>query len=310
MSDDLTQVGVFGSSRIPGSLGGLGSNSDTELGLKGPKGRLAKRPCAFPKIPRNDLISSLNERLAEPMAIAQKSSHLCGPASLMYLLATYKPNLYQSFVTDLYEYGEAMLGSLRVKPGADCKNFDLSGRLAAADWVALAGLRDSENLFFDVDSLSQTWPLSWINGIAGINLPNHIESWLEATNFSVVENNTNLYITKNPDDFRRAETLFRQGCQIILFVDATGIQKGARESSWFGRILTTANHWVVLREVMQLTDDSVEFSVFSWGRPDQGADSRLNDRVFNGNFMVPQDPIPMTLNHWCQYFYGYIACKP
>jgi hypothetical protein len=229
----------------------------------------------------------------------------------MYLLATHKPSIYQTFVRELYEKGEAMLGSLRVKPGTDCKNFDPSGKMAAADWVALAGLRDSENLFFDVDALSQPWPLSWINGIAGISLPNHLESWLGATDFSIVENNTNLYFTKGPDDFRRAAKLFSEGSEVILFVDLAGLLKGARASSWFSQIFTLPNHWIVLREVMKLTDESVEFTVFSWGPPDQNKDAPWDDdRVFNGNYMVPQDPIKMTLEHWSRYFYGYIACKP
>jgi hypothetical protein len=52
------------------------------------------------------------------------------------------------------------------------------------DWVALASLRDSTNLFSDYQSHT--------NAAAGITLPGTLAGWFSASGFSQVENRTNL----------------------------------------------------------------------------------------------------------------------
>jgi hypothetical protein len=289
---------TFGSSRLPGSLGSLGS----DVGLSGldhdgpglDGSEIHSKP-AFPNIARSDLMNTLRERIESPIAIDQKNTDLCGPASLMFLLASYKPNVYRQYVMELYEKGTAMLGSLRVTPGESCKNYNPNGKMDAADWVALAGLRDSENLFLDFDSVEAS--------IAGRTAPFMIENWLHAAGFTDIVDETNLYLTKGADDFRKAARLLEQGYHVIMFVKGAGIDRNAENRSWLKQLVSFPNHWVVLTDVISLKDESVEFTVFSWGRPDKDV------RQHSGKRLVPQDSTPMTMDHWLQYFYGYIACK-
>jgi len=108
-----------------------------------------RNPPAFPEIPRSEFYRTLAERVADPSKIHQRGSSLCGPASLLYITALRHPSRYAGFLTRLYEYGDASLGALRIKPGHDCRHYNPGVKIAGADWVGLAGIRDSENVLFD-----------------------------------------------------------------------------------------------------------------------------------------------------------------
>lgn len=286
---------TFGTARVPGLLGTHVENLAQFSGFGLGNDVKPLEPSAFPNIERIELMRTLRQRVENPQAIDQAGSSLCGPASLMYILATKRSAMYFRFVVELYERGSAMLGSLRVAPGEDCRNYTPGTKLAAADWVALASLRDSENAIFDLDEVEDRF--------AGITMPNELVGWLNAVGFSNVLNETNLFLTKGEDDFRQAAQLASQGYKVCLLVDAAGIQTGASERGALRQIFTVPNHWIVLDTIHQLAPESVEFSIYTWGKP------KKNDRTRNGMWLVPQDSTPMTLEHWLKYFYGYVACK-
>ena len=97
-----------------------------------------------------------------------------------------EPEDFARYVIDLYETGRAKIGSLEVKPGADCRNYRVvADDVAAVDWVALASLRDGGNALLDYQSPS--------NEAAGITLPGTLASWFRAGDFRPVENKTNLF---------------------------------------------------------------------------------------------------------------------
>src|SRR5437899_11272972 len=65
-----------------------------------------------------------------------------------------KPELYVQYVIDLFTTGKARIGSLEVKPGLACRVYQPpKGKIAPVDWVALASLRDSDNLVMDIASV-------------------------------------------------------------------------------------------------------------------------------------------------------------
>jgi hypothetical protein len=96
---------------------------------------------AFSRCERDKVVDQLRDRVAGLSQIHQRGSSLCGPASFMYAIATDKPHVYVKYIIDLYEQGEAAIGNLRVKPGADCKNYKAE-RITDIDWIGLASLRD------------------------------------------------------------------------------------------------------------------------------------------------------------------------
>lgn len=256
----------------------------------GTSGRLPQRAPAFKNIPRDELLKNLRERELDASRISQRGTSLCGPASLMFLAARHRPARYAQFVTDLYESGTARLERLKITPGQDCKDFNPAGKIAAADWVALASVRDSENAIFDYDEDD--------DALAGITLPGTLAGWLEKAGFRELVNETNLYLTKGEENLRAADRLHRSGASVCLFIDADGISKEPSDRGLLSQIATSANHWVVLTSGMELSAESVRFTVYTWG---QGAWQVPHTLVNNKR---------MTMSQWLQNYYGFVACKP
>jgi hypothetical protein len=248
---------------------------------KGGGGGEVKR-AAFKNIDRTRFYYTLGERVLEPIKINQADSSLCGPASLMYLTGLHWPAEYQRFVSELYEKGKSRLGGLKISPGQKCKDYSPI-QMTAADWVALASIRDSENIIWNYDEADDK--------IGGITLPSTLEGWLEDVGFSNLENETNLYFTKGEENFREAAQFAAKGFGVCLFVDWRIVDgtpvRGAMEQTF-----TTPDHWVVLKPnaTVQITKDAVDFKVFSWGEEHQAGGLQ-----------------PLTMENWLQNYYGYVV---
>src|SRR5207247_2586656 len=135
----------------------------------------------------------------------QSFSSLCGPAALMFLVAKYRSSLYYQFVLDLYEFGTAKLNGLGITPSKGCRDFEPFGKIDPADWVALAGVRDSENVILQYSNTSDE--------AAGITLPSTLAGWLQQAGFKTVYNETNLYLTKGEKNLRDAAKRKRDGAE-------------------------------------------------------------------------------------------------
>ena len=122
---------------------------------------------------QNKLVADLHERIAKPHITNQLYTPLCGPAAFMYCIAKDRPNDYLRYVLDLVTTGTGKLGGLIVTPSAACRNADLEGKIAPADWVALASLRDSSN-----KAMQMSGPDS---NAAGITLPDELAEWFSKT---------------------------------------------------------------------------------------------------------------------------------
>ncbi len=152
---------------------------------------------AFTKISRSDVVSGLNARLKTPASLHQGSSSLCGPATLIYALIRHKPAVYVKYVTDLYRSGVGTIGTLKIEPGSDCKSYKVPAKkIHPVDWIALASLRDSENDFFDYDSIDVA--------AGGITMPGDLVEWFKKAGFSTIKNVTNVYFNKDKSDIKAA----------------------------------------------------------------------------------------------------------
>jgi hypothetical protein len=258
----------------------------------------------FPKlaVPRSNFARQLTDRVITPSKIKQGDSSLCGPASFLYCLARRNPDAYAQYVIDLYEKGEASIGTLTVKPGTDCRNYDPAGAISEVDWVALASLRDSENTFLDYDSVT--------DAAAGITLPSGIAGWFGKAGFPSVQNRTNLVFDKNLSTLLAGYGQHCSGAFVCLFVGAD-ILLG--KSGLTGKV--PADHWVVLNSPMLIggvpaitllpkgdaVDDDenlmkarLEFDVYTWGSNGRAVDLTRN---------------PLTVEEFLDYFYGFVSAK-
>jgi hypothetical protein len=237
-------------------------------------------PGTFTHLIRADVAKGLTARVDQPSLINQAASSLCGPSALLLNLATRDPLAYVKFVIALYERGEAHVGQLQVKPGKDLRSYDPRGKIEAADWIGLASLRDSENWFFDYQSVDDEFP--------GITLPSHLEGWFKKIGFSKVVNETNLVFGKAESSIREADRLYHDDYWVCLFINAnllSGADQGAGS--------TTPDHWVVLQSKVDIAAGVISFDVYTWG---------------DGHRHVPSSP-PLSLAAFARNYYGYVAAK-
>ena len=119
-------------------------------------------PAAFPSIKRADIAAGLRARITNPGLINQGAAGLCPSAAVIYSEAQSHPVAYTQFVIDLYEKGNAKLGTWDVSPGTDLKNYNPPATIPAVDWVPMASIRDSENWIFDYQDIG-----GWTSHLGG-----------------------------------------------------------------------------------------------------------------------------------------------
>jgi hypothetical protein len=160
------------------------------------------------------------------------SWNFVGPAVFLYWLSKRKPKQHAQYIIDLYEKGEASIGQLKVKPGIDCKNYDpiADYGIMEADWIALSGLRDSENDFLDYDHPNDR--------LSGITMPGDVAKWFAFPDFLAIRKNTNIFFDESLYTLLQAHKKYISGACVCLFAGAHVLQ-----GIPMGR--SPADHWVV-----------------------------------------------------------------
>lgn len=243
---------------------------------------------AFTAISRKRVADGLRVRVWAPSAINQGTSSLCGPASLLFDVATRDPESYVKYVTALWETGHGRIGRIDVSPGTDLKAFDPGRNVEASDWIALASLRDSENWFFDYQEDS--------DALAGITLPGELEGWFKKAGYTEVVNDARAIVDKDEQCLRRADDLFRNGFRVCLFIHSNMLSPSTQ-----GNGSATADHWVVQtgRVTFGATmiegkpSTTVSLRIFTWGE---------------GRRAVPQAGV-LPLDAFLDNFYGFVAAR-
>jgi hypothetical protein len=255
---------------------------------------------AFTKIERKAVATQLRERIRKPSSINQGGASLCGPAVFIYYLAKRRPKQYVQYIIDLYEKGEADIGRLKVKPGGDCKDFNPVKKyeIMEADWVAWAGLRDSENAFFDYDHPNDQVP--------GITLPGDIAKWFTLAGSLAVRKNTNIFFDKSLYTLLQAHRQYRHGACVCLFVG----QKVLRGKPG-GRC--PADHWVVLNSPIQFDGKPVD-NLLRKGLKVNDDKTLLSKKIQlllytwkEEYYAVNRHNRNLTVKEFLDYFYGYVS---
>ncbi|MGH6926878.1 MAG: hypothetical protein ACREEV_01075 [Dongiaceae bacterium] len=234
---------------------------------------------SWPFISKADVAAGARDRIADASKIHQGSSSLCGPTSLLYSLIKKKPETYASYVTQLYSNGSAKIGSLEVKPRSDTRNYKVpKDKIHPVDWMALASLRDSENLALSYSSVDDK--------AAGITMPGTLAGWFTKAGFTA-KNVTNVVFTKSKSDIEAADALRKQGYRVCLFINADMLYVGKQNNK-----SVIPNHWVVLSGPVNFFEgDRMSLTVFTWGR---------------GMRAVPETG-DLSVSSFLNNFYGYVA---
>ena len=254
--------------------------------------------CMWGAIRREQLAEGLIVRINDPKQISSAASQLCGAASVVYNLAEADPSAYAKLAIDLFEKAEGKVKSLTIKPSADLRKTAVPGGNDAADWIVLASLRDSENWLFTYHGDGR-WNIPYIGSAddaKAIQMPHTVAAWFTSFGYSDVKNVTNLLFTKDWDDVRDADRLYRSGYKVSLFISAN-ILKTATQ----GDASTVPDHWVVMASpVLSSTIHldpaaTISATVYTWG----------------GVRDVHENPSKkMTVKQFLGNFYGYVAAKP
>jgi hypothetical protein len=235
----------------------------------------------FPKLDRDEIGVGLLMRIANPGTLRQGQASLCGPTALLFNLVSDQPGQYARFAIDLYEKGRAKIGRLLIEPGGDIRTYrPPPGSIHPVDWMTMASIRDSENYFFDYDSIEAEF--------AGITLPGELAHWFRLAGYSDVREETNVYFNKGTGTLDDATRLFSNGYRVCMFINAKMLDaKEQTESS------TIPDHWVVLRSPIARSGGKVTLKVFTWG---------------NGDYQIPQAG-DLSQDDFLGNFYGYVAGK-
>ncbi len=242
----------------------------------------------FFRIVRSKVAEGLLERVYNPGAIHQRGSSLCGPAALVFDVATRDPVAYVKYVTSLYEKGVGQIRAIDVRPGGDLKEYDPGGKVEASDWIALASLRDSENYFFDYQNAS--------NEFAGITLPGELAGWFEKVGYAEVVNDARVVVDQDEENIRRADSYFQGGFRVCLFINSNMLEKATESDG-----STTPDHWVVLTSPVKQGFASIgtemvatiSLRIFTWGQ---------------GRRSVPLVGV-LRLDDFLDNYYGFVAAR-
>jgi hypothetical protein len=253
----------------------------------------AALPNQWPRLSKNDFADGLIERIENPNRINQGNTPLCGPASLIRLLAQTNQDGYAQAGIDLFTKGSSRIGTLDLKPGNELKQALLPPRTESADWVMLGSLRDSDNWFFSPAGL-------FSGSFAGITLPYTMENWFRNAGYTQVINDTSLTgvdLTHIKSlRAKRASDYFAAGYYVALLID----QNLLHASNQNDIISMYPDHWVVLSSTIDHagTPDQSQlcsFTVYTWGL---------------GRRQVPQDPgKTLTYEKFLNKFYGFVAAR-
>jgi hypothetical protein len=249
----------------------------------------------FPHLSREEVGIGLLMRVAKPGLMRQGSTSLCGPAALLFNVATDAPAYYARFGIELFEKGKGIIHRLVIKPGKDCREYQpASHHIDPVDWLTLASVRDSENWFFDYDTVGkEALGLSPFDMTAGPTLPNEMVRWFQLSGFHDVRDATNLSAVTLPQDpwprIEAANGLLARGYRVVLLINDNMLDKDEQTKG-----SAIPMHWVGLRAPIARTGGTVTTTVFTWGR---------------GDYKVPQGA-PLSEGDFTKNFYGYVAAKP
>lgn len=138
------------------------------------------------KVDRGEVVRELRNRLRDPGVMRQNPTDLCGPYSVLMEFARRHPTRFVRGAAELLRAGVFTTQNGRTFVAEE----DLRGRrvpgpvVAAAEWIYVATMRDSENVIDDVDAgiglEGATWPFEmkeWTEDVLGLRAE-YIPCWL------------------------------------------------------------------------------------------------------------------------------------
>jgi hypothetical protein len=255
----------------------------------------------WPNIARADLVTDLKARLADKNGLNQNNANICGPTVFVHMLLSDNPAAWAQMVTQLYDLGSSVFKGMALKPCWDLLHSQLPPAFNRADWILLASIRDSYNWFLDYYRDSGLTPDGKSRGdddSSGGTTPGELIKWLKAMGYTVEDGTSFGFFAASEDNARKANELLAKERRVALLISARMLltkeedNESPDEWGWFSK----PDHVVQLTTPIQLSEEDVNFTVFTWG---------------SGTYQVPKKypEKKLSLKNFLGNYFGYIAAK-
>ncbi|MCY7366889.1 MAG: hypothetical protein LH474_01910 [Chamaesiphon sp.] len=218
---------------------------------------------------KRQIISDIRDRIINPYQIQQGEQPFCGPAAVVFELIRRQPDRYIQICQSLYEHGSFEGYSKKfVAAGRLCRSYG-NLRMAQADWMVLATLRDCANKIVPVHPKAPRL----IREIGGITKPWEISAWVrELLGYTAKSHPTPL--SGEFQAIQAANSPIESGGVALALINSQGLLgNNSFLAARFHRIYP--NHWVTIvsnilvespTKVSNHSHSRIEFDIYSWGR--------------------------------------------
>lgn len=240
---------------------------------------------------REVLKKDVEERKKEPWKIDQDNTNTCGPSSIMYVFAKRDKDNYAKFILDLHRKGYSKYNNyeIDIDEDSDLENIantnpnlteNFPKNMASCDWIPNVCITDKENNIFDFEGNTR-------EDFSAITLPSRIEMLCkDLLGFDKIVNNTNLYYNKSnwlwgstTGDIAELIKAKEEGYEIFLLVNMNMLYNELSNS-----IFSTAEHWIVLEEIVHYKPGFVKIKVYTWGQNPNSKYYIFEYNVFKTNY--------------------------
>lgn len=212
----------------------------------------------WPNIDKNLLLKDIKNTVVNPLNIRQAGTPFCGPASVIFELASREKTRYIRFCQELFETGGFKARSQMINASENTRQSRIPEKISTADWMMLATLRDSENALIPVDN---EW-IDFAGGITGITFPSELETWIyEVLGFD----NFDFFSCYTSDELNAliaAHNAWQKSGVAFLLINL-GLLKTEEEG-------LLPNHWIAFQNNFSTVANnekiSVVFDCYSWGK--------------------------------------------
>lgn len=193
-------------------------------------------PSVWAGLDKDQVLTDIKARLADPFQVNQGGQPFCGPASVLFELVRKQPQRYVQICRSLFEIGSFQGRTSRIQASRQLRGSQGRLRMGQADWMVLSTMRESENLIFPVEPDAP----DIIRNLAGMTKSWEIKGWVrEILGYTRVKY-SHTYLFGEVDALKEAQTAINSGGVAFALITAEGLLGGRTP------LLPYPNHWVTL----------------------------------------------------------------
>jgi hypothetical protein len=226
-------------------------------------------PGVWNHLDKQQIVQDLQARIENPFKIEQGEQPFCGPAAVVFELIRKQPHRYLDICQSLYERGSFDGYTKPIVAAGRLRRSYGNLRMAQADWMLLATLRDSANLIVPVHPKAP----ELIRNIAGITKPWEINVWVQEL-LGYPEVITQQCLSGEFQALQEAERIVANGGVAFGLINSQGL---LGINTFFAARLHRLypSHWVTILGNLSIESPTrtsrrkqsrVEFDIYSWGR--------------------------------------------